>query len=75
MDLIKIWGDIISIKDLLYSTIITVTSTFLFYSISNLNDYFKNAYLGLGITGALIGFTISNILFKPKRNFKENNKN
>lgn len=61
---IEVWEDLVSIKDLFFSILITAFSTMLGYFLAPDQDPLP---LFFGLTGALFGFVISSILFKPKR--------
>ncbi|MFD1850886.1 hypothetical protein [Oceanobacillus bengalensis] len=61
---IEVWEDIVSVKDLLFSIIICLVSTMLAYSIAPDDSSSGMLY---GIIGAVVGFVICSIIFKPKR--------
>ncbi|MFA5542597.1 MAG: hypothetical protein WC008_00570 [Bacilli bacterium] len=64
--LIKIWGDVVDIKDLLLSILIISTTTLGSYFLAPKSDKLPlELFFGLG--GAVIGFIITIVLFKPKR--------
>lgn len=65
---IEIWEDLVYIKDLIVALLICVSTTFFGYFIAP-----NEAPLPLffGLIGAIIGFIISSILIKPKREFIE----
>lgn len=64
--LIKIWGDVVDVKDLLLSILIISTTTLGSYFLAPTSDKLPfELFFGLG--GAVIGFIITVILFKPKR--------
>lgn len=62
---IEIWGDAVSLKDLVLSIIISVVATMGGYFIAPSGDSTKQLFFGL--LGAVIGFTIATVLIKPKR--------
>ncbi|EHR34133.1 hypothetical protein ACWOAQ_01000 [Helcococcus kunzii] len=62
---INIWGDVVSIKDLLLSIFITLVTTMGLYFYAKA---FQPSYvLFFGLGGAVIGFIISSFIFSPKR--------
>ena len=63
--MVEIWGDVVEIRLLVMSIIISGISTMGAYFLAPSNDKIKQLFFGLG--GALLGFTISAILIKPKR--------
>lgn len=64
--LIKIWGDVVDAKELLFSIIIISVTTLGLYFLAPKSDTLPlGLFFGLG--GAVIGFIITTILFKPKR--------
>lgn len=63
--LVEIWGDVVEIRFLLISIIISSISTMGAYFLAPANDKTKQLFFGL--IGAVIGFTISTISIKPKR--------
>lgn len=62
---IEIWGDVIEIKMLVFSIILSSLTTLGGYFLAPKDDSAKQLFFGLG--GALIGFIISSLLIKPKR--------
>jgi len=64
---IEVWEDVVSIRDLVFSLIISSITTLGGYLIAG-DDPSKS--LIFGIIGAVIGFIICSVLFKPKRNFE-----
>lgn len=68
-DKVELWGDVVSITDLLISTIITTSITMGLYFLAPSGDRPKQ--LVFGLAGAVLGFIISSLLFKPKRDVKE----
>lgn len=64
-----IWGDVVSIKDLLISILITLVTTMGLYFFAKV---YKPSYvLFFGLAGAVAGFIISSIIFTPKRVVEE----
>lgn len=64
--LIKIWGDVVSVFELILSILIISVTTLGLYFVSPKSDTLPlDLFFGLG--GAIIGFTITIFLFKPKR--------
>lgn len=63
--LIEIWGDVVHVKELLFSMIIISVSTMSFYSFAPDDD--RTISLFLGLAGAVIGFVVTVLLYKPKR--------
>ncbi len=61
---IEVWEDLVSIKDLFLSILITASSTMIGYFLAHDQEPLP---LFFGLTGALLGFVISSVLFKPKR--------
>lgn len=66
----KIWGEHISLKQLLLATLnslffVLISLLFSKYVVKN-----NNLDLLFGLLGILISFVINTILFKPKRNIK-----
>ena len=68
---IEVWEDIVYIKDLLIALLICVSFTFFGYFIAP-NEAPKPLFYGL--IGALLGFIISSLMIKPKREFDEGDK-
>lgn len=67
---IKIWGDTVDGKDLLYSTlIICVTMMVAFFLAPKSDKLPLELFFGLG--GAVVGFIITVIIFKPKRRIEK----
>ncbi|HLR52151.1 MAG TPA: hypothetical protein VK072_04675 [Candidatus Avamphibacillus sp.] len=64
---IEVWEDVVSIRDLVFSLIISSITTLGGYLIAP-NDSSKPLIFGL--IGAVVGFIICSILFKPKRTFE-----
>ncbi|RRD39368.1 hypothetical protein EII29_07195 [Leptotrichia sp. OH3620_COT-345] len=71
--LIKIWGDIVSISELVISIIIVAITTFAGYFLSfgiQINVDPKAIQLLFGLAGTTAGFIITSLLFRPKRKLK-----
>lgn len=67
-DKLVLWKDVVSLKDLIISIFINVISTMgMFFLVEKGNTSMQ---LFMGLLGAVIGFIITSILFKPKRNIK-----
>ncbi len=67
---IKIWGDTVDGKDLLYSTlIICITMMVAFFLAPKSDKLPLELFFGLG--GAVVGFIITVIIFKPKRRIEK----
>lgn len=62
---VEIWGDVIGIKDLIISILISAIFTMGGYFLASSNDRIRQLFYGL--LGAVIGFIISTLLVKPKR--------
>ncbi len=70
-ELVEIWGDVVEVKSLIFSILISIVSTMGLYFLAPNGD--KTKALFFGLFGAVLGFGISTILIKPKRNIiKEN---
>lgn len=63
--MVEIWGDVIEVKHLIISIIISSIFTMGGYFLAPSND--KTRQLFYGLLGAVIGFIISTFLIKPKR--------
>ncbi|PKM66910.1 MAG: hypothetical protein CVU94_06935 [Firmicutes bacterium HGW-Firmicutes-19] len=63
---IEIWGDVVESRHLLFSMVITTITTFSLFSFAPKGD--RPMGLLLGLAGAVLGFSISVFLIKPKRN-------
>ncbi|MCF6466110.1 hypothetical protein [Clostridium sp. Cult2] len=63
--MVEIWGDIVEIKSLVLSIIISGVTTMGAYFLAPSNDQTKQLFFGL--VGAVLGFSISTLLIKPKR--------
>lgn len=64
---IEVWEDVVNIRDLILSLVISSVTTLGGYLIAP-NDASKPLIFGL--IGAVIGFIICSVLFKPKRTFE-----
>ena len=76
--LIRLWGDIVSVSELVISIIIVAITTFIGYFLSFIIPVKvdpKAIQLLLGLAGTTTGFVITSLLFKPKRKIKMENKN
>lgn len=63
--MVEIWGDIVDIKSLIVSIVISsITTMGLYFLAPNGNQMME---LFLGLAGAVLGFIISSIIIKPKR--------
>lgn len=65
-EMVEIWGDVVEIRSLVLSIIISIISTMGLYLLAPKDD--KTMGLFFGLFGAVIGFVISAIIIKPKRN-------
>ena len=63
-ELIEVWEDVIDIRDLVLAIMITVTLTMTLYALAPDQAPFP---LIFGLAGALLGFSLSIFLIKPKR--------
>lgn len=63
--MVEIWGDVVEIKYLVISIIISSISTMGAYFLASSTNKTKQLFFGL--IGAVLGFIISAILIKPKR--------
>lgn len=63
--LVEIWGDVVEIKALVLSISISVVSTMGMYFLAPSGDRTKGLFFGLA--GAVLGFIISAVIIKPKR--------
>jgi uncharacterized membrane protein YgaE (UPF0421/DUF939 family) len=64
-EMIEIWGDVVEIKSLVIAILISATSTMGAFFLATTDDQIEQLFFGL--IGAVIGFTISTLLIKPKR--------
>ena len=62
---IEIWGDVVELRDLVRSILISAVSTMGLYFLAP--DGNKTLQLFFGLGGAVLGFIISGVLTKPKR--------
>lgn len=65
-EMVEIWGDVVEIKSLVVSIIISIVSTMTMYLLAPSDN--KTMGLFFGLFGAVMGFVISAIIIKPKRN-------
>lgn len=65
---IEIWTDLVNLKDLIVAMVITAITTLGAYFVAPNVEPLPMLF---GLVGALVGFAISAILIKPKRQFKE----
>lgn len=65
---IEVWADFVHIKDLVLAIVITTVTTLTGYFIAPSEE---PSPLLFGLVGAFIGFIISSLLIKPKRQFKQ----
>lgn len=63
--MVEIWGDVIEIKHLIISIVISSVFTIGAYFLAPSHDKIRELFYGL--LGAVVGFIISTILIKPKR--------
>lgn len=63
--MVEIWGDVVEIQSLIIAIIISVASTMGLFALAPSNDSTKQLFFGL--IGAVLGFTISAFLIRPKR--------
>ncbi|HSH35500.1 hypothetical protein [Schnuerera sp.] len=63
--MVEIWGDIVEIKSLVLSIIISGITTMGAYFLAPSNSQIKQLFFGL--IGAVLGFSISALSVKPKR--------
>lgn len=63
---IKVWGDVVEVRELLFSSLIIIATTMIAYFLAPTSKTIPlNLFFGLG--GAILGFVITMIVFKPKR--------
>lgn len=72
-EMVEIWGDVVEIKSLIISILISIISTMGMHLLAPAGDRTKGLFFGL--LGAVIGFAISTLLIKPKRNIIIEEKN
>lgn len=65
-EMVEIWGDVVEIRSLIISIIISIVSTMGLHLLAPSDD--RTMGLFYGLFGAVIGFVISTIIIKPKRN-------
>ncbi|NLY66073.1 MAG: hypothetical protein GX069_00775 [Tissierellia bacterium] len=63
--MVEIWQDVVEIKDLIRSIILSFIFTFGVYLFVSPNNKAKELFFGL--VGAVMGFVITNVFIKPKR--------
>lgn len=63
--MVEIWGDIVELKALIFAIIISSITTMGAYFMAPKGNETKELFFGLG--GAVLGFIISTIFIKPKR--------
>lgn len=63
--MVEIWGDIVDVKSLIISIIISSISTMGLYFLAPNGNHMMELFLGLA--GAVLGFIISSIIIRPKR--------
>lgn len=64
-EFIEIWGDLVTIKDLILAILLCSGFTMTGYFIAPAADQTKQLFFGLG--GAVLGFLITTFVLKPKR--------
>ena len=64
--LLKIWGDVVDAKELILSIVIITITMMAAYVLAPNSDTVPFKLL-FGLGGAVIGFIITVIIFKPKR--------
>lgn len=62
---IEIWGDVVELRDLVRSIIISAVATMGMYFLAPSGN--NTLQLFFGLAGAIIGFIVSGLLTKPKR--------
>lgn len=72
-EMVEIWGDVVEIKSLIISIIISIVSTMGLHLLAPRDD--RTMGLFYGLFGAVIGFVISAIIIKPKRDIIIEKKN
>lgn len=63
--MVEIWGDVIRIKDLITSIIISSLFTMGAYFLAPSGKRIRELFYGL--LGAVTGFVVANVLIRPKR--------
>lgn len=71
-EMVEIWGDVVSIKSLVLSIVISVVTTMGMYFLAPSNDSTMGLFFGL--FGAVLGFFISAVIIKPKRIIEDDSK-
>lgn len=66
---VVLWGDVVSIKDLILGILISIITTMGLYFLAPENNPSYKLFFGLG--GAVLGFILNSIIFKPKRVVEE----
>ncbi|MFW6284967.1 MAG: hypothetical protein ACOC2X_01175 [Bacillota bacterium] len=66
---IRIWGDVVSAKTLVYSIVIIGSATMGAHLLAPSHNDTLGLFFGIG--GAMTGFLITVLLFKPKRHIVE----
>ena len=61
----EIWGDVVELRDLIISILLSSGSTMGAYFLAPSDDKTKQLFFGLA--GAVIGFILSTLFIKPKR--------
>lgn len=64
-ELVEIWGDVVDVKSLVLSIAISIVSTMGLYLLAPSGD--RTIGLFFGLCGAVLGFIVSTIIIKPKR--------
>lgn len=67
-DKVELWGDVVSLNQLLISIFISIICTMGLYFLAPQDD--KSKQLFFGLIGSVISFIITSLIFKPKRNVK-----
>ncbi len=68
---IKVWGDTVNPKSLVFSLFIIAFSTFFFHLIAPSGENQETLGLFFGLFGAVFGFIITVLIFKPNRHITE----
>ncbi|AEB30499.1 hypothetical protein CAR_c18420 [Carnobacterium sp. 17-4] len=61
----EIWGDVVELRDLIISILLSSGSTMGAYFLAPSDDKTKQLFFGLA--GAVVGFVLSTLFIKPKR--------
>ena len=72
-EMVEIWGDVVEVRSLIISIIISIVSTMGLHLLAPSDD--RTLGLFYGLFGAVIGFLISAIIIKPKRDIIIEKKN